>query len=92
MIVTRFHGSFCAASLGKTAGPVFRPGTAISDALRASTALSMMKPDVARDGIGKLVQGIIFPPFRFDHVIPFWISAALVARIRTILQPLVRFD
>ena len=42
MTVTRFHGSFCAASLGKTAGPVRPPGIAISDALRASTALSMM--------------------------------------------------
>ena len=92
MTVTRFHGSFCAASLGKIAGPVFaarhRDQRRVARVDRAVDDES----DVARHGIGELVQGIIFPPFRFDHVIPFWIIAALVARIRTILQPLVRFD
>src|SRR5574338_1493802 len=44
MIVTFFHGSRWLASLPKIAGPVFPPGTAISDASRASTALSMMNP------------------------------------------------
>ena len=71
MIVTFFHGSFCAASLGKTAGPVFPPGTAISDASRASTALSMMNPTSPATASGELIHRIIFPPFRFDHAIPF---------------------
>ena len=53
------------------------------------------KADVARDRIGELVQRLILPPFRLDHIIPSFLSrstanAALVARIRTILQPLVR--
>ena len=74
MIVTRFHGSFCAASFGKIAGPVFPPGTAISDAFARLDRAVDDEPDVAGNGIGKLVQRIIFPPFRFDHVVPFGLS------------------
>ena len=92
MTTTFFHGSFCPASFGKTAGPVLPPGTAISDALRASTALSMMNPmspatasdSSSRESYSHHSASIIR--------IPLPAIAALVARIRTILQPPVRCD
>src|SRR5204862_7727076 len=30
------------------------------------------EPDIAGNGVGQLVEGIIFPPFRFDHVISLY--------------------